>query len=283
MKKIGFIDLYISEWHANNYPAWIKKASEELGLSYEVCYAWAQEDVSPVDGKNTDTWCKEQGVTRCQTIEEICQKSDVLIILAPSNPEKHLEYASIVLPYGKPTYIDKPFSDTPENAREIFALAERYHTPFFSTSALRYATELCDMEGCVAMTAQGGGGSVEEYIIHQAEMVVKKLGVGATAVKAQRITDEQFTFTVRYADGRAAGMHFMRGAFPFAVTMSRGNDTRGVYRALTSDYFALLIKDILSFFETKKQSFDPEQTLEVNKLVCAAIKAKAQCDEWIAL
>ena len=26
MKKIGFVDYYLSEWHANNYPAWIEEA-----------------------------------------------------------------------------------------------------------------------------------------------------------------------------------------------------------------------------------------------------------------
>ena len=35
MKTIGFVDYYISEWHANNYPAWIKQVCEELHLSYE--------------------------------------------------------------------------------------------------------------------------------------------------------------------------------------------------------------------------------------------------------
>ena len=24
MKTIGFIDYYLDEWHANNYPAWIR-------------------------------------------------------------------------------------------------------------------------------------------------------------------------------------------------------------------------------------------------------------------
>ena len=32
MKHIGFVDYYISEWHANNYPAWFKEAAEKLGL-----------------------------------------------------------------------------------------------------------------------------------------------------------------------------------------------------------------------------------------------------------
>ena len=32
MKKIGFIDYYLSEWHANKYPAWMASICEELGL-----------------------------------------------------------------------------------------------------------------------------------------------------------------------------------------------------------------------------------------------------------
>ena len=68
MKTIGFVDYYISEWHANNYPAWIKQANEKLGLDYEVAYAWAEEDVSPVDGITTEGWCKKFGVTQCKTL-----------------------------------------------------------------------------------------------------------------------------------------------------------------------------------------------------------------------
>ena len=96
MKKIGFVDYYISEWHANNYPNWIKEACEKNGFSYEVAYAWAEEYVSPVDGRNTDEWCRDFGVTRCESIKELCDRCDAVVILAPSNPEKHLAYASEV-------------------------------------------------------------------------------------------------------------------------------------------------------------------------------------------
>ena len=44
MKKIGFIDYYISEWHANSYPKWIEEANEALGTDYKVAYAWAEVD-----------------------------------------------------------------------------------------------------------------------------------------------------------------------------------------------------------------------------------------------
>lgn len=283
MKNIGFIDFYLSEWHANNYPAWIKEVNEELGTEYIVKYAWAEKDISPVDGVSTDEWCNNMGAIRCSTITELCEKSDVIIILSPSNPEKHLEYAKQALPFGKPTYIDKPFSDSTENAKEIFSIAEKHNTPFFSTSALRYATELDEVESCSAITTLGSGSNLEEYIIHQAEMVVKKLGLGATAIKAQEIGKSQYSFTIKYADTRMAGMHFVKGGAPFAVTMSPNDTSDAVYKNIESDFFVLLIKDILRFFETKTSSFNTNETLEVNKILVSAIKAKNAPDKWIEI
>ena len=46
MKKIGFIDYYLDEWHANTYPALIKELSEG---EYEVAYAYGKID-SPIGG-----------------------------------------------------------------------------------------------------------------------------------------------------------------------------------------------------------------------------------------
>ncbi|MBR6762875.1 MAG: hypothetical protein IKM13_03900 [Clostridia bacterium] len=117
MKKIGFVDLYISEWHANNYPAWIKSAAEKLGLDYKVAYAWAMQEVSPVDGRTTDEWCEAFGVEKCDTLEELCEKSDVILLLAPSNPEVHLALAERVFPFGKPTYVDKTFAPDLDTAK----------------------------------------------------------------------------------------------------------------------------------------------------------------------
>ena len=120
MKKIGFVDYYLSEWHANNYPAWIKEACENAGLDYELAYAWAELDTSILDGVTTDQWCEKFGATKCDTLEELCEKSDVIVILSPSFPEKHLPYAEVVLKYGKRTYIDNIL----ESAKVLDALYE---------------------------------------------------------------------------------------------------------------------------------------------------------------
>ena len=140
MKTIGFIDYYISEWHANNYPHWIKTAAADLGLDVGVAYAYAELDKSPVDAVTTDKWCEKFGVKRCLSIAELAERSDYILILAPSNPEKHLEYAKVALKFGKRTYIDKTFTESPDAADEIYALSEKYGAPIFSSSALRTAS-----------------------------------------------------------------------------------------------------------------------------------------------
>lgn len=272
MKTIGFADFYISEWHANNYPAWIEEVNRELGFDYALKYAWAEQYVSPVDGVNTDEWCEKYGVTRVDTLKELCERCDAIILLAPSNPEKHIVYAKEVLTFGKPTYIDKPFSDNTADAKEMFSIAEKHGTPFFSSSALRYAAELDEVGECKAVSTLGGGSNLEEYIIHQVEMAVKKLGIGAESVRAENIGEKQTIITVNYKNGKKAAMHFAQGA-PFSVIMEAAEGNVAV-KNVTSAFFPALLKDVLTFFEGGKTSFNTEETLEVNRIMTAAIKAK---------
>ena len=142
MKKIGFIDYFLSEWHANNYPKWIEAAAKEAGKEYRVAYAWAELDVSPYDGVTTDGWCAKFGAGKCASIDEVCQKSDYLIILSPDNPETHLRYCEAALKYGKPAYVDKTFAPDSDTAKKIFTIAEKHNTPIFTASALGFADEL---------------------------------------------------------------------------------------------------------------------------------------------
>ena len=97
MKTIGFIDYYLYEFHANAYPGWVKEICGETGRSYTVARAWAEKAVSPVDGKTNADWTALTGVPVCDTLEEVCEKSDFLVLLSPDNPENHLRYAERVL------------------------------------------------------------------------------------------------------------------------------------------------------------------------------------------
>lgn len=277
MKTIGFIDYYISEWHANNYPLWIKEICEKEGKDFCIKYAWAEEYVSPVDGRNTDEWCKEFGVERCESIEELCEKSDYILILSPTNPEKHLAYAEIALKYKKNTYIDKTFASNYETAKKIFDIAEENGTKFFSSSALRFANELEDFKGSKSIISFGSGSLFDEYIIHQIEMVQKIVDEKPVAVKVEKQYEQYFT-TIEYKNGKMATMIFA-DALPFQI-YGRKDAEEGIYKTIESPFFINLLSDILRFYESDEVSFDTKQTLAVMKIREAAIKGKDDLGNW---
>ena len=278
MKTIGLIDYYISEWHANNYPGWIRQICAESGRDLEIKYAWAEQELSPVDGKSTGQWCREFGVERCGSIEELCQKSDYIMILAPSNPEKHLEYVKKVFPCGKNTYIDKTFAPDAITAKEIFRLGKEYGTRFFSSSALRYASELDDMDKPLAMITCGNGSNLEEYIIHQIEMAVKVMQEKALRVRVEKQA-RQFICTVEFDCGKRATLVYSP-SLPFMAIASPPAG-KHIFRQIQSDYFGLLMEDILRFYESGECSFDPEQTLEVMRIREGILKGKEALGQWI--
>jgi hypothetical protein len=272
MKKIGLVDFYIDEWHSNTYLGLFSRAVEELRLDYSVAYAWAELDRFE-NRRSTDEWCAEKNITRVNTLEELCELSDNILILAPADPQKHLEYAKTVLRYGKATYIDKTFAQSCTEAKEIYALAEKYGTPIFSTSALRYASELDALVGAQSFVSQGGGRSLEEYIVHQIEMAVKVMGTDATEVHLFD-RDAHATVIVNF-NGRTATLNFSKSA-PFVVDGIL-EDSKACYLPVSDgDYFYRLIKDILTFFENSTPPFSKEETIAVIAIRDAIINARAK-------
>lgn len=278
MKKIGFVDFYISEWHANNYPAWFEEANVNLGLDYEVAYFWAEQDISPVDNISSKEWEEKMGIKQLDTIEELCEKSDVIVVLAPSNPEKHLEYAQKVLPYGKRTYIDKTFAPDLETTLKIFEIGEKYNSPFFTTSALRYAEELKEFTDVKNLVITGGGRLFEEYLIHNAEMAVALLKDRIVKVKTEKMGKQYFCRAVT-EKGSEIGIVFSQG-LGYSITAENSKGEL-LHKDVVSSFFLNLISDMLKFFEDGKTPFDTKETIEVMRLRAGLIKA-AECDgEWL--
>ena len=240
MKRIGFIDYYMSEWHANNYPKWMVEAGAAHGEEVTVAYAYAEVDVSPVDGRTTDEWCEAFGAERCASVAELCEKSDYIVILAPSNPECHLRLAEAALPFGKPTYIDKTFSPDGATADAIFALAEKHGVPLFSASSLRYASELQGLSAPTSLAVFGGGDDLGEYIVHQLEMIVMLMGTDYVDFAIEK-TAVGYDGSVIFRDGRVATLHQEPG-IPFAVRAD------GVDIPIKSRFSALLAADVTRAF-----------------------------------
>lgn len=167
MQTIGFIDYFLDEWHANNYPEWIKQAS---GGELQVAYAYGKIDSPRPGGLTTDDWCAKYGITRCATIEEVVEKSDCLLVLSPDNCEMHEELCQIPLRSGKRTYVDKTFAPDLAAAERLFAIARQSGTPCYSTSALRFAAEYRDIRPDeVTAVSCWGPNDFDTYSVHQLE------------------------------------------------------------------------------------------------------------------
>jgi predicted dehydrogenase len=273
MRKIGFIDYYLDEWHANNYPPWIR---EKAAGKFALGYAWGERD-SPA-GLSSAAWCRDHGVELCGSVEETCEKSDCLLILAPDNSEKHLEYAKKVLPWGKTVYMDKTFAPSLAEGEEIFALAEQYHTPLCSASALRFAAEIAGFHGeGRSMISAGGGPSFATYAVHQMEMIVKVMGTGAERIMAL-MNGGNKSLAIRFQDGRGALFNQAPG-LPFAVSVETRETAE--YRPIESDFFRALIENLLVFYETGEPLVSKAETLAVISLIEAGEKALAEPLRWI--
>lgn len=278
MKIIGFVDYFIDEWHSNNYIGWINDLCKKNGYDFQVKYAWAETET--YEGKiSTDEWCAKNGVEKCSSIEEVCEKSDYIFVLAPGNPEKHLPYAETVLKFGKNTYIDKTFTPCKADAEKIYEIAEKYNTKFFSTSALRYATELDDFKnGVNSVSITGGGGSFQEYIVHQIEMLVKLMGTNAEEVKVFN-AGKQNMCVVKFSYGRCGFLEYA-SSNPFSIAVEEKNgDT--FTKNIDSEFFIGMLDSILNFFLNGNLPFEKEQTLAVIGIRDALIKAIDTPDEWV--
>ncbi|MEK3888013.1 Gfo/Idh/MocA family oxidoreductase [Bacillus sp. FSL K6-3431] len=284
MKKIGFIDYYLDEWHANNYPAWIRENAAAAKRNCDVAYAWAEIDQP--SGLDTESWCRQYQVQMLSSIEELVEKSDYIVVLSPDHPEHHERLARLPLMSGKPVYMDKTFSSNLDSGIRMFELANKHDTPLFSSSALRFAKELSDYPNdsvhreALEYIATTGPGTYDNYSVHQYEMIVSQMGPGSKQIKSLSSNNSSL-LVIEYDDGRQASFSQMQHA-PFQVNLQFKNG-QGVWIQECTDMFTRLIDSILVFFETGIPPVPKEETLEIIALIDAGKKALENRDTWIRI
>lgn len=279
MKSIGFIDYYLNEWHADNYPAWIHEAS---GGEYEVRYAYAMIE-PPIPGamSNAD-WARLHDIELVPTIEALIEKSDCIVVLSPDNSEMHYTLSHQALESGKCVYIDKTFADSRDEAERIFSVARASGAPCFSSSALRFSQKLAaiSQEGIESIISIGTGRTPEIYLIHQLEplavlmgtQVQKVLFTGSVAAPA---------WTLRFADGKSAHVHFSPAEAGYSLRIYRQGAVENI--CIDDDFFSGFIAAMLDFFRSGKPPVSPEDTARIMAIREACLAAMQNPDAWCAV
>jgi hypothetical protein len=196
------------------------------------------------------------------------------IMLESVDGRQHLEQFKVLAKFGKPIFIDKPFTCSYDEAKTIAALAAEHNVPVMTASAIRYATGLselnsdgnkihtCDTFGPMAILDDYPG--YFWYGIHTVEMLYSFMGVGCVELKVE--TSENLDITIaKWRDGRVAtlrGARFDGGGYKFGCTISTDQGVEFSLAESVPPYYACLLKKIIPFFQTGKSPIAIEESLE---------------------
>lgn len=270
-RRIGFVDLNLNNYHANVFLQALRGPLESRGF----VVAGAAGMKTP----ESRAWAEKNRVPFFEDDRTLNDAVDFFMVLAPSNPEAHLELCQRILPFRKPTYVDKTFAPDFATAEKIFALADKYGTPIQTTSALRYTNVQDEVRKLAPtkvehMIAWGGGGSFNEYAIHPLELLVSVMGHEAAALM-RRGTPDRAQLLIDFPNGRTGVVNIFPGtSTSFAAAFTTEKATRYV-EVDSSKIFINNQAAVLDFFASGKPNIDRRQSLAIMRLLDAARDPRA--------
>lgn len=278
MKRIGFIDHNLDNFHANVFLDALRNDLKKRGFTIAGCFANQK--------KQSQEWASKNKVPYFNDVNELNEAVDYYMVFAPSNPETHLGLCQKVFPFGKPTYVDKTFAPDLKTAKQIFALADKYKVPMQTTSALRY-TELQDYVKSVGrknvkhMITWVAGRSFGEYAIHPIEMFVSCMGPNVKRLM-RRGTKKQTQLLLDLTSNRTAIVNvFPNTRTPNSASVTTHEETK--YFAVDRDkIFVNTASAVLDLFETGKPNIDRKETLMIRRIQDVAEQKRSE-GRWVNL
>ena len=236
-----------------------------------------------------DTW----GVEFVDSIEALTAKVDA-VLLESVDGRPHLAQVRPVFQAKKRVFIDKPFTASYADAREIVRLSRESGVPFLSSSSLRYAADIQAIKnsgkhGGIRGAFTFGPENLEPhhpdlfwYGIHAVEMLYTLLGPGCEQVTRVK-TDSDDTVVGRWKDGRIGTMRgLIQGKQDYGAVAFGAKAVMATPVPMSSNYRGLLV-EIVKFFQTGVSPVDPDETLEIIAFMEAAELSKARGGAAVSL
>jgi len=271
-RRIALVDLNLENYHANVFLEALRGPLKDRGFSFA--------GATGMKTNESRAWAEKNHIPFFEDDAGLNAAVDYFMILAPSNPEVHLDLCRRIFPFRKPTYVDKTFASDYATALKIFALADEYGTSIQTTSALRYTNVQAEVLKAAPpkvehMIAWGGGGSFDEYAIHPLELLISVMGHEATALM-RRGTEERAQLLIDFSGGRTGVANvFPKTNTPFAASFTTDKGTRYV-EVDVAKIFANNLSAILDFFSSGRPNIDRRQSLALMRLLDLARDPRAR-------
>jgi len=272
------------------------RPTERSGARVVACYPSFSPDIEGSVGR-VDKFKKQLqddfGVKMVGAIGDMIDQVDA-VLLESVDGRRHLSELRQIAKSGKPVFVDKPFSASLADAKEMVALIKRNDLPCFSCSSLRFDSAFvnflsdeasrgkiigCDAFGPAHLNATNPGWFW--YGIHGVEILYSIMGRGCQSVRC--MSQEGADFAVgTWKDGRIGTMRGSReGAKKYGATVSCGKAV--VHLTSAGDYYANLVNQIVAFFRTRKPPVAIEDTLEICAFIDAAWRSSQQGGKEVKL
>lgn len=233
---------------------------------------------------------KKYGVEIAGSISQLLTKVD-FVLLETNDGRLHLDQALQVIKAGKPLFIDKPVAASLTHAAAIFKAAQKYRVPVFSSSSLRYMSNVQDIikgkygkvngaDTYSLATLEKTHPDLYWYGIHGVETLFSVMGPGCKSV-VRYFTDETDVVVGTWNDGRIGTFRGIRsGKTDFGGTCycEKGIVSLGPYAGYTP-----LLYQIIEFFKSGEPPVKASETLEILAFMDAADESKKNGSAAIAI
>jgi len=289
--RIGMIGLDTS--HAPAFANLLHHADDPYhipGMRVTIAFPGGSPDfptsINRLEGFTNELRDKHQ-VRMVDSIAALRDECDV-IFLHSVDGRVHLDQFRQLADWGKPVFIDKPFTVASGEAREICRLAAEKGTRILTASAIRYAEAFRQTlrEGAEEGAITGGDfyGPLTIldqlpgyfwYGIHTAELLYAVFGKGCREVLARRIGGQDIILGT-WGDGRFGTIRGNRtGNNGFGGTIHREKKSRAFDVSTSSKpYYASLLEEIRRFIDGE-EVIDPEESVEIIRFLEAANESVA--------
>ncbi len=236
--------------------------------------------------KFTKDISEQFGVEIVDSAEAVAERSDIVFITAVDG-RTHRDWFERTAPFGRPTFVDKPFATTTADAKSILRLAEKSGAPVMSCSALRYAENFqaaladaekgaivgCDAFGPMEIRAELPG--LFWYGCHAVEMMIAAMGAGCCQVRAF-VNEKSDLISAEWSDGRTASIRGLRGGHSqFGIVLHREKGAQFVdITANKKPYYASLLAAVVRSLPKGRSDVPPKQMLEVVRFIEAANESR---------
>jgi len=281
MLKIGLVDHHLNNYHSDVF----LKILHNI-IADEECRIVAGYESNP---SGEIDWCEKNNVPRFPSAEEVASNCDAVMVMAPDNIQSHRRFCEAVLPFKKPTFIDKHLAPQIADAKAIVELAKKYGTPIMSSSALAFAVELEQAlslikEPVLEMFSRGFS-NWDYYGVHTIAIALRVMGANFKRL-IDTGTEQTHFITLDYGNARIATIEVRTGEnqqeiFPWQFGIKVGSRYISDIIKDYDGFYINLMKNACKFFKGGEAKYSVESALATVTILENAVDSQKHGGIWI--